>query len=304
MVYYKVVRLNRFKGEIVMAKQGNYNATVLRITGVGIDQLYFLSNVYPRIFDPDAVTSMIATLAYKPNVKWETIFSVETWLTSMDQSKGGNIFVVSMDGELHSNRAGKWEMMDLNCPEGLNDVWACSDDEIFSVGIRGDRVHLIGSSLEVTRDKLGRRLNAVHGTSNNNVFAVGDQGLIMRFDGTNWIELEAPTNYNLLAVLCPSKTETYVAGTEGILLKWDGRDWELQKGPNITITGLAWYRNALYAAAGGDGVYVLGSKGLEKIKDVQLYRLRTIADLLFGCGNKLVARYDGAAWRGGELDLV
>ena len=63
------------------------------------------------------------------------------------------------------------------------------------------------------------------------------------------------------------------------------------------------YQGKLYAAAGQEGVYVLGSNGLEEFKDLTIDILETIDDLLFGVAGKFVVQFNGSEWWGGDLDL-
>lgn len=286
-----------------MPNKAEYNASLISITGTNNTNLRVLGNLYNEPFDSESVLSVVASLSHKPEVKWEIIYSTETWCTFMDQAAGGVLFVVSMEGELHKNSRGSWQVLDLECPEGLNSVWAANDNEAFAVGIKGERIHIIDDNFEVVHDPEMRRLNALHGIHGGQVFAVGDGGLVYRFDGTTWEELESPTNVNLLAVLCCSDTEVYVAGGKGTLLRWIGTGFELLEGPETAVTDLAIHRGQLYAAAGREGVQILRDDKLEEFKDIQVYRMNTIDDRLYCIGNRLVAQYDGEEWWGGNLTI-
>ena len=159
-----------------MKVSSSYNATILRITGNNNSELYYLANLYSEPIDSNEISSIISDLKMENNseMKGHTIFSKEKWLTAMDQSENGYLFAVSMDGELYTDKSGNWEISDLQCPDGLNDIYAASDDKIFCVGVSGERVFLDGGSLDIIRDKSNRRLNAIHGISAQNVFAAGD----------------------------------------------------------------------------------------------------------------------------------
>jgi hypothetical protein len=281
----------------------DHNTTIVSITGIDKERLHILSNLYCEPFDSESVLSVVSKLAHNPGGVCDTYYSTETWCTSMDQSTGGTLFVVSMEGEMHVSKGNKWIILDLECPDGLNSVWASNDDEAFAVGLNGERVRVIGQTVSVDRDPEPRRLNAIHGTSSANVYAVGDNGVIMNYDGTIWKDLHFPTNVNLLAVLCNSENEVYVGGSRGTLLKWNGVQWEALESPEITITSLALFKGDLYVSAGRDGVYILGKNGLEPFKDLLIYRLKTIGNILFGIGNRLVAQFDGVGWWGGDLNI-
>ena len=58
-------------------------------------------------------------------------------------------------------------------------------------------------------------------------------------------------------------------------MRYDGQDFEHLTSPSeLTITSLAWYRDALHAAAGLDGVHVLEPTGLTQIKPLMLVHLQ------------------------------
>lgn len=286
-----------------MANEQEHNATIIGITGIDKQRLHILSNLYYEPFDSESVLSVVSKLAHEPGGACDTFYNTETWCTSMDQSSEGTLFVVSMEGEMHISKGEQWSILDLECPDGLNSVWAADDNEAFAVGLNGERVRVIGQTVTVDRKPKAQRLNAVHGTSSANVYVVGDDGVIMNYDGAKWSDLHLPTNVNLLTVLCISESEVYVGGSHGTLLKWDGVQWETLECPDITITSLALYKGDLYVSAGQDGVYILGEDGVEPFKGLLIYHLKTIDDLLFGIGNRLVAQFDGVSWWGGDLTI-
>lgn len=286
-----------------MENENEVGVSLVRVAGANINELRVLGNMYYLPMDPDEILSDISVWNYaKDRASSAKEYGPETWLTAMAQSDSGYVYSVSMEGELHHNRLGQWSVVDLKCPDGLNDIWAVSDDELFTVGMLGERIHIVDNEIDFVVDEDKRRLNAVHGSSNTNVFAVGDNGLAMHYDGKKWSTLKLSLEHNLLSVLCISETETYVAGGNGTLLKWNGRGWEWIGGTEVTISSIAWYNGKLYAAAGVDGVFVLGNDGLEEFKSLTLYRLKAIGEHLVGVGNKLLAIFDGTGWHGGDIN--
>lgn len=281
----------------------DHHTTIISITGEHHNSLHFLANLSPTVSDPDSIWSVVATLSHRPEVQWTRMHMVESWLTSMDKTPSGKLFAVSMDGELHYVENRTWTSMDLGCPEGLNAIWAASDRDLFTVGLAGWRVRITDMVPQLSRDVRERRLNAVHGTSPEDVYAAGDDGIIFHYERGVWNELDSPTNAALLAVLCHND-DTYFAGAGGTLFRRNGDIWnELHSPEGVTITSLEWYDGALFAAAGLNGVYRLGPNGLERFKERIIYRLKTVGDLLFGFGNRLVIQFDGSGWWGGELNL-
>jgi len=285
-----------------MENNQDHNASIVSITGVNNNQLHLLVNLYYEPFDPESVLSVIATLEHKPDVKWNTIHSIEQWCTAMDQSKGGTLFVVSMEGELHVYNANKWTVLDLGCPDGLNSIWAANDNQAFIAGLGGERIRVIDEKIEITREPKSFRLNAIHGSSESNVVTVGDEGMVYKFDGINWKKIDLPTNVNLLSVYCHSEKEIFIGGA-GVLYRWDGSVWYEIDAQELIISSIAFYLGRFFLACGGKGVFSIQNDALELFKEITVYRLKHIDDSLFAIGNKLVAQYDGKEWWGGDLDL-
>lgn len=286
-----------------MHDKQDHNTTIVSLSGRDHNNLHFLANLSPTVSDPDSIWSVVARLAHRPEVRWTRLHMIESWLTSMDETPSGNLFAVSMDGELHYVQNSAWTTMDLGCPDGLNAIWAASDRDLFTVGLAGWRARITDMVPQVNRDTKQRRLNAIHGTSTENVYAAGDNGTVFHYDGRVWTEVETPTNAALLAVLCHND-DVYFAGASGTLFLKTGDRWDqLHSQDEITINSLAWYRDTLFAAAGLRGVYRLGDDGLVPFKERIIFRLKTVGDLLFGFGNRLLIQFDGSGWWGGELEL-
>lgn len=279
-----------------------HNTSIVGITGENNKKLHALANLYYEPIDPESILSVIVSLEHKPEVRWNTLHTIEQWCTSMDQSEGGSLFVVTMEGELHFYKE-VWNVINLDCPDGLNSVWAASDNEAFIVGLSGERIRVIGEKVEIIREPSESRLNAVHGSSSSNVIAVGDAGIVFNYDGKKWNRIDLPTNVNLLAVYCRSKNEILIGGV-GVLYRWDGVVWHEIEAEQLNISSIAYYQNNFFIACGKNGVFVLNNDTLESFKkELTVYRLNRIGSSLFGIGNKLVAQFDGQDWWGGNLDL-
>jgi hypothetical protein len=283
------------------AKQ-DHQASLVSITGKSNQQLHLLANLYYEPIDPESVLSIIISLSHKPDVDGDTIYSTETWCTSLDESDGGTLYVVSMEGEMHVYRNESWHVLDLQAPNGLNSVWAANDNESFAVGLEGERIHVRGDQFEVTRDNNRVRLNAVHGSSTAHVMAVGDHGLAFRFDGKQWHKVELPTNVNLLGVYCLAEDQVLISGA-GVLFRWDGDAWFDIEADGLNISDIAYWNKHFYLACGSNGVYFLQDDELVIKKELTVYRLNSIGDRLFGVGNRMVTQFDGEGWWGGDLDI-
>ena len=293
--------------ERLMAKrrQDEYRTSLITATGNDLRKMHLLANVSPRVGDPEEIISIVADFSVDEQFEFTgvPVHQLDSWLTAMEEPKTGVLYAVSMDGELHSYRGRSWSVLDLDCPEGIIRMWAASEDEVFAAGGAGEKIHVVRSIPEIDRDKKSRCLRGVHGVSKNHVIIVGDKGAICRFDGRGWTDLVSPTNYNLLAVWCRSKKEVYVGGARGHAFRSEGDDWERIKCPPVMLYEFAWFQGKLWAAAGEDGVLVLGRDGFESAKKLNVFRVRTVADRLFAFGGNLVAVFDGQEWIGTEMDF-
>jgi hypothetical protein len=288
-----------------MSTASDHHTSLISIVGTHTRELQMLANLSPLVDDPESILTVIVSLVHEATTTWTKLREIDAWVTDLDRSSTGRLYAVDMDGQLHfTGSGGTWATRDLGCPDGLVSLWVESDDLLFVAGDHGERVRISGKQVDVAKDDQERRLNAVHGCSADDVYMVGEAGTLFRYHGQKWSELESPTNYTLLSVLCRSPQEVYIAGARGMLFRGHGDSWEQIKAPAVTITSLAWYRDALYAAAGKDGIFRLEPHGLEKIKDLTLYRLRVIGDHLFGLGGRLVARFDGKGWWGGPVNSL
>lgn len=286
-------------------RQEEYRTSLITATGNDLRKMHLLANVSPRVGDPDEIISVVADFSVDDQFEFNgvPIHQVESWLTSMEEPKARVLYAVSMDGELHSYRGGRWSVLELDAPEGIIRMWTASEDDIFAAGSTGEKIHVVRGVPEIDRDKKGRCLNGVHGTSKSHVIIVGDKGAVFRFDGRGWTDLVSPTNYNLLTVWCRSKKEVYIGGDKGHAFRSDGDDWERIKCPPVILYEFTWFQGKLWAAAGEDGILVLGKDGFESAKKLNLFRVRTVADRLFAFGQNRVVVFDGQEWIGTELDF-
>jgi hypothetical protein len=287
-----------------MSYHADYNTGFISIVGTDVRKLQLLAGLSPVVDEPERIFSLVGSLIHETPLTWTTMYEVDTWVTSMARAPSGRLFAVDMDGKLHStDLKGHWTVQDLGCSGGLVSLWVASEDELFAAGDSGDRVRIFKGQIEVARDPQNRTLNGVHGCSPEDVYMVGDEGLILQYRRGQWLEMEPPTNHTMYAVLCLSPREVYVAGMGGMIFRGNGDGWEQLRAPNVSMTDLAWYRGALYVAAGEDGVYRLEAQGLEKVEDSMIYHLSTIGEYLFGLGGNLVIRFDGSDWWGSPLNL-
>lgn len=259
-----------------------------------------LINLYEQPLDPDDVNSAVHSVKTSlTGTQGTAAYNVVEWLTSLDTAAGGMMVACSMDGNIHLREQGTWSVIDSGCDAGLNSIFSLDDSTAYAVAVSGQIVRIGSRQAHIDFPGTGTRLNSIHGCSPSCLYAVGDDGLVARFDGQAWSVLEPFTNANLLAVLCVAHDNVFVAGALGIVFHWDGQVWKRFNAPPVTLTSIACYKNRIYLASGKDGIFIVEDETLEHLKQLILYRLRVIDDLMYGVGGSLLAWFDGAQWRGG-----
>lgn len=99
---------------------------VIKVTLIGVAKgrnghLDVLANFAPEIDDPDEIDSVI--IDYEPvSDDGEVTHEHEGWLTAMVQADSGELFTVSVDGELVRFKAGKFKVTKLGVDSALNDI--------------------------------------------------------------------------------------------------------------------------------------------------------------------------------------
>jgi hypothetical protein len=283
-----------------MANGKDHDTTLITVTGTPDGDSYLLTNLAPPDHDPESIWSVI----YRNGEDdLEAVHEVEAWLTALRATPNGRLLATSMDGELLTGTSGKWTTRDLDCENGLNDLWVIDDSLAVAVGETGERVLLRAKRSETERDSKQRRLNRVRGTSIDRIYAIGDDGLIWFFDGRTWTEQPSPTNHALFGLLLTA-SQVWVGGADGVLFELGRQSWRELEIPNeITVHALAEFGGQIFAACGEDGLWVLQRDKLTKVKDYALYDLQPASGKLWGTGGTLLAEYDGKQWLKSELDI-
>jgi hypothetical protein len=268
---------------------------------VGADKnVELLINLYEQPLDSEDIYSTIHSVRTSPSgTQGDAAYNVAEWLTSLDTTAQGGMLACSMEGTIHVYERGAWHVIPSGCDGGLNHIFALNADAAYAVSIGGQVVGITGRQTRIEYRGAGTRLNSIHGCSPSCIYAVGDDGLVVHSNGSVWSVLEPLTNVTLLAVLCLAADDTYVAGAMGMFFHWNGSTWKRLNAPPHNFTSIARYNSRIYVAAGKDGVHVLEGDSLEQAKQLVLYRLRVIDDLMYGVGGSLIAWFNGSQWTGG-----
>jgi hypothetical protein len=286
---------------LAMAENTDHDTTLITVTENSQEQTFLLANLAPPDHDPESIWSVVYEIQ---EGEFELNHEVEAWLTALRSSPNGRLLAASMDGELYTYDGRKWVTRDLECEDGLNDLWVIDDKLAVAVGERGERVMIRGARAEVVRDDRQRRLNAVRGSAAERIIAVGDEGLVWRYDGTNWLEQQTPTNHALLAVVADAGKDIFVGGADGVLFELGPESWrEIDMPAEVSIYSLARFNGKLYAACGEDGLWVLSGSKLAKAEEYALDDLQSARKRMWGVGGTLLGRFDGKRWKTGDLDI-
>ncbi|MBO6934148.1 MAG: hypothetical protein JJ863_04215 [Deltaproteobacteria bacterium] len=132
-------------------------------------------------------------------------------------------------GILLSRFDGEWMDVDLGDVEGanmngLNAVWAASDDDIWAAGNRGYAVHWDGESWSETQLDVEDDFHGVSGSGSDDVWMVGINGSIVHWDGAEWqLVVDRWDGVSLHDVWVRNEDDAWAVGAG--ILHWDGDEW-------------------------------------------------------------------------------
>ncbi|RLU00318.1 hypothetical protein [Ketobacter sp.] len=249
--------------------------------------------------DPD---DMWSAIYQEIDEEWDSIFSMQAWLTNLTLTDGGDIIACDMDGRLVHIKAGQETVVPLPIRGGLEDLWWNEHSGLIAISSKGERVHIQGEQVTVYADPKERALYKILGITEHEVYAVGAEGVLWFYDGSAWQELDSGTNVTLMA-LWKGPTGLYVGGVEGVLfLLTPHTNTPISIDDPIDISSLWEFDGDLYAAAGINGVWKLDGDALVQEKQVQVQRLCAAPDKLIASGSNGIIEFDGSGWSLSEIE--
>lgn len=274
---------------------------VIKVTLIGVAKgrnghLDVLANFAPEIDDPDEIDSVI--IDYEPvSDDGEVTHEHEGWLTAMVQADSGELFTVSVDGELVRFKAGKFKVTKLGVDSALNDITLVPGAGYVAVGDKGVLLEAKGLDTKPQRLDVGPDLYGVRAVAPTAMVAVGDEGCVLYGDGASWRKVVVPTNACLFAVAMVDAQNFHVGG-QGVLLHFTPKGIEEIDIPReTTIYALAWHEGKLYLAAGEEGLFSLAADGsLQAESDEHMYSLQVVGELLAAMGNHLMLLRQAGKW--------
>ncbi len=159
--------------------------------------------------------------------------------------------------------------------EGINDIWAADQTNIYVVGEAGRIFKSDSRKWTPVEPLTANNLKAIWGSSDSNIFAVGDKGTVLHFNGITWQKMSVPTTQDLESVFGSSESDIFAVGRLGQILHFDGTSWSAMQ--NNCLADLV----GIWAAA-SDDVYAIG-------------RYNNTTDPSINNGS-VVLHYDGDRW--------
>lgn len=252
--------------------------------------------------DGESFYSYIFRLTDLETGQRDTVYEAPVWLTSMWCAPGGTIFAVDADGLVHSDETGTFASSDTQSRPGLTRVWGVNGQQVFACGRGGTAVRTSGRQWAHFDAGLDGDLYGIHGTAADDLYVVGEEGRIFHYDGRAWARIDPPTNYILNAVLCTRSNLAYVCGEGGVVFRGSLSQWRQLTAPSVKFHSIAMFRDRVYLAAGGEGVFVVENNSVKQFKSgITSYNLVGSMELLLSTGEDLVARFDGTDWFGNDF---
>jgi photosystem II stability/assembly factor-like uncharacterized protein len=181
----------------------------------------------------------------------------------------GNVFVVgNTDGTtsvLHLV-AGVPVVETTPISRPLNDVFAASPSDVYTVGYDGNILHTTGDGTwSLQSSPTIERLVGVWGSSETDIYAVGNAGTIVHStgDGT-WVPQDSGVAVNLIEVWGTSATNIYAVGFGGTILHSTGDGtWTPQSsGVTYDLLGMGGGSGRVYAVGRADELLVSSTDGV------------------------------------------
>jgi hypothetical protein len=175
--------------------------SVLRFDGTGWE-VHDVRTAEGLEFDepanPCAELSLNAVFAIAPNDVWVVGYVFPSTL--------GPGLVLHFDGK-------QWARHALDAPDGLLDVWAASESDVWVVGSSGTIEHFDGARWSPIDGNTNQSLSSVFGTGVNDVWIAGDGGTLRHFDGKTLSASPAVDKASAAANFSGNATETSLLTT-------------------------------------------------------------------------------------------
>lgn len=145
-------------------------------------------------------------------------------------------------------------------------------------------------------------LTDIHGIREDEIYSVGWKGEIWCYDAAKWSPIDSPTNLILTAVRCGDDENVYACGRAGMLLRGNRNRWEVIEhgGRSQDFWDLEWFEGKLYVAS-MSFLYTLEGDTLKLVdfgedSPSTCFHLSSADGVLWSIGQKDVMAFDGKSW--------
>lgn len=259
------------------------NFEIFNISGTSRSELFLLMHINEEADDWE--TYRTAVVKITPG-SIEVVYHIHEWIQSMWYSPSGKIYLASVDGDIHTNETGSWEVLSLGA-YSFNHIEGLADGSIIccgsGAGVFGYTDHqwkLLNKGLPDDCD-----LITINGLSLDSLYAFGKRGAVFHYDGDKWTRFESPTSKRLVNMLPVSADELYCCGWDGTFLIKRKSSWE-KYGPTNehNFYRMIHFKKKLLIAAGNGGIYSFDNNEL-----LPLYRNIPASNLQIIDGNLFAA---------------
>jgi hypothetical protein len=253
---------------------------------------------------PDDWESYNTRIYTKKGPTFQLEYSADEWVSSMWQSASGQTYAASMDGRIHSDATGIWEMTEIGKKFMFNYIWGIGDKPIYCCGTDGVIFCMTNDVWALMETNLDDDLLVVGGSAPDDLYILSEDGKVFYFNGLKWSEIDSPTNHQLHAVLSLAKDDVYICGEEGIFLHGSLNGWDLVQGADFNLYSLAKYGSYVLSGAGDRGIFKVSDSSLVPfVENIEADGLQVIGNSLFAFAKATLYEFDGKNWIKNELEF-
>ncbi|MCB2180395.1 MAG: right-handed parallel beta-helix repeat-containing protein [Desulfobulbaceae bacterium] len=164
-----------------------------------------------------------------------------------------DIFAVSTSSNIYHYDGTFWSRQTTPLAQ-LYGVWGSASDNVMAVGALGRIVQYNGSSWSAMTSNTTSFLYDIWGSAADDVFAVGGYGTILHYDGFSWSQMSHGFTDSLNAVWGTASDDVYAVDVWGKILHYDGVSWSQMTSDNSEQLSALW-------GTGGSDIFTVGLNG-------------------------------------------
>jgi hypothetical protein len=266
------------------------------------DTIWILVHVEDKDAPSDWDTYQSAVVEVSDGVAQCKLF-IDSWLTSLWVSKNGEVFVCSMDGDIHLFKDNKWEIMKLGSEYSLNDIWG-SGERVYCCGMNGALFELRDNEFSKIDSKIKQDFQKLRGDSEAGLYIIGESGTLYFFDSSDIHQLDSPANLFWMSLLYVSEEEVFLCGEQGAVFKGKGDRWEKMESEDIDYWDMEMYEGTVMIGSEEGGLGKIDGTSIVPVSpNVKTAGLKVIGPKLYSFYLDNLNIYDGLEWKHVDLKL-